>query len=280
MASEIMLPKTYHLKAFKSLALRWWFLAPVLLLQCLPPYASGGYRLAEWSTVNAYILTHPIKGAFTSIFPIFQIAPLLLMALILIAGNRVRMIFSAYVALTYAAIAFLQTLSVSRRYGFAVCTANLLTFLTLAGIWSWETVFPRNDFSLKPVARSHWMILLALIPFWAPVDPLTLLPDFNPVYILTSGAGLSFCLVTPLFLSFLALFFPRLNQPIFVLTACVGIILGLGNMALEFLIEPRYWWIGVLHIPLFVISLYAVQLSSKYILKQIEIMTIRSTAPD
>jgi len=50
---------------------QWWFLPIILLLQFIPPYASQDYRLREWGAVNAYIVTHPIKGSFTALFPVF-----------------------------------------------------------------------------------------------------------------------------------------------------------------------------------------------------------------
>jgi hypothetical protein len=37
--------------------------------------------------------------------------------------------------------------------------------------------------------------------------------------------------------------------------------MGLGNFLLEFVIIPSYWWVGILHIPLFVISFYCLALS-------------------
>jgi hypothetical protein len=254
--------KPFYLQIIKTIAHRGWLLAPILALQLIPPYSSQGYSLLEWPAVNSYILTHPVKHSFAALYPIFQATPLALVALVLLAGNRVRRIFSVYAALSYVAIAFLQSISISDRYGLGICVANLLTFLILAGMWFWETMFPKNHFSApKQPAWKYWAVVLALAPFWEPVNPKTLLPDFNPVYILTSGAGLSFCLVTPLYLAILTLYFPDVNRSILTFTGFVGIIMSLGNMALEFVIYPVYWWIGVLHIPLFIISSYSLWLS-------------------
>lgn len=254
--------KSFTLRLIEVVAHRWWFLVPIVLVQLIPPYASHGYDLRDLGMVNAHILTHPIKGSFTNLFPIFQITLLILIGVTFYSKRKAARIFSGYVALSYGVMAFLQNISMSDKYGFAVCTGNVLTFLCLAGLWFWDTLQSQTEFVLrKPPAWKYGLIGLALLPLWEPVNPITSLPDFNPVYVFTSGAGLSFCLATPLYLAVLSLYFPQVNQTVFAATGFVGVMMGLGNMVLEFLIYPAYWWIGVLHIPLLVISLYSLWLS-------------------
>jgi hypothetical protein len=266
-----MTGKLLSWKLIEIVGKQWWFLPLIVLPQVIPPYTAQGYKLPEWGMVNAYILTHPIKGPFSGFYPVFQIAPLVLLFAIFFVGKRVTRLFSAYVGLSYVAIAFLQSISITNKYGLAICTANLITFLILAGLWFWEAVSPKNEFeSHQKPAWKYWAILLALLPFWRPVNPLTLMPDFNPVYILTSGSSLSFCLSTPLYLAILSLYFPQVNKTVFVATGFIGVMMGLGNMVLEFVIYPSWWWIGILHIPLFVISSYSVVLSFIEIAKQLK----------
>jgi len=253
---------------------RWWFLLFFLLLQLLPPYSSQGYPLRDWGLVNAYILTHTIKTPFAALYPVFQIIPLILIGMLFIMpGKAAVRIFSAYVAFSYAIIAFVQSVSISDRYGFSVCAASLITFLGLAGVWLWESIHSKKElfFRQKPPAWKYGLLLLALLPFWGPVNRITLLPDFNPVYLLTSGAGLSFCLVTPLYLAGLILFYPKLNRPGLVATSFVGVLMGLGNMVLEFAIYPAMWWIGVLHLPLLGISAICFALSFHEIVVQVRV---------
>jgi hypothetical protein len=257
-------------KIIKAVAPQWWFLLLILLPQFIPSYASHGYKLLEWGKVNSYILTHPIKPNLTGLLPAFQIIPLILLVAIFLAGKRLTRIFSFYVALSYTLIAFLQSISISDRYGFAVLTANMITFLILAGLWLWETLFPKNVFDLqKKPAWKYWPILLALLAFWFPVNPHTLMPDFDPVYVLTSGTGLSFCMVTPLYLAILVIFFPHVNKPVLIATGLIGVVMSLGNFVLEFVMIPSYWWIGVLHFPLFILSSYSLVLSFREIAGQV-----------
>ena len=240
---------------------RWWFLLLVLLPQCIPPYASQGYRLREWGAVNAYIVTHSIKSSFAGLFPVFQIATLIFFTAVFCVGKRAARLFGAYAALSYTLMALLQNISVGDSYGLAVCAANGITFLTLAGLWLWEAVAPKNRFEMqKKAVWEYWPLLLALVSFWEPLNPDTLGPDFNPVYLLTSGASLSFCMATPLYLAVLVLYFPGVNRIVLAVSGLVGLVMGLGNMVLEFVITPAYWWIGVLHFPLLILSIYSLVL--------------------
>ena len=157
---------------------------------------------------------------------------------------------------------FLQNISVSDRYGLAVCSANGIVFLGLAGLWFREAAAPKNRFEVqaRPAWR-YWPLLPAILAFWEPINPTTLGPDFNPVYLLTSGAALSFCLATPLYLAVLCIHFPQVNKTVLIATAFTGALMAFGNLVLEFVILPDYWWIGILHIPLLILSCYAILLS-------------------
>jgi hypothetical protein len=275
-----MAQKPFAWKLIEAVAHQWWFLPLFLLPQLIPSYTSHGYKLREWGTVNAYILTHPIKGYSTALFPLFQIIPLVLLVAIFFVGKRVARFFSFYVALSYTLITFLQSFSISDRYGFAVLTANVITFLLLASLWFWESIFPKNKFELHKIpAWKYWTIPLALLAFWFPVNRLTLTPDFNLVYMLTSGTGLSFCMVTPLYLAILILHFPHVNKSVFIATGFIGVVMSLGNFVLEFMIIPSYWWIGVLHIPLFILSSCSLVLSFNEIAGQVRKVAISGVSP-
>jgi hypothetical protein len=243
---------------FMLSALRqWWFLGLLLLPELLPPYSSHGYALHEWSTVNAFIITHPVKWISSGLFPIFQVIPLGLLIAVFAVRQKVSRLFNIYVAISYVLVAFLQSISISQTWGTAVCTGNLITFLILAGLWFHEAVHPQNRLDLhRDSVWKYWPLVLALFAFWEPIDPRTLTPDFNPVYLFTSGSGLSFCLVTPLYLAILILSFPHVNKPLFACTGFIGLFMGISNLVLEFIIIPAYWWIGILHFPLVILSMY------------------------
>jgi len=214
--------------------------------------------------VNAFTLTHPNQFIAAPLFVFFQVTPLIILVLIFCLGNKMRRVFSAYTAACFLLMAFLQNISINEKYGLSICLANVITFLLLAYFWLQETISPQNDFTSRRIpAWKYPLIALALFAFWEPVHPVTLLPDFNPLYFLTSGAGLSFCLSAPLYLSVLIVFYPRTNLRLLAATGLAGFILSLGNFFLELVMIPDYWWVGMLHIPLCLISTLSVCLAFK-----------------
>jgi len=81
-------------------------------------------------------------------------------------------------------------------------------------------------------------------------------PNFDPVLLLTSpDYGLTFCFTTPVFLLGLILIYPNVNQFAFRITAFSGLLYGLFNLTHWF--NPDTQWMGFLHLPLLIISIYA-----------------------
>ncbi|MHC1782260.1 MAG: hypothetical protein AB9891_05770 [Anaerolineaceae bacterium] len=262
--------KNHFKRLISAIWRQGWYLPLLCLTMLIPPYASRGYRREEWGLVNAEILTHPIKGFDPNIYPLFQVIPLILLAAVFAIGKKVTRLFAIYVALTYILTAFLQNISAANKYGFGISLGNVVLFLILAGLWLREAISPRNEFQTR--SKSTWRylpILPALLAMWMPVNPVTLGPDFNPLYLFTSGAGLSFCLATPLFLAILIPHYPQVNKAAFVATAFIGLVMSLGNFALEFYIYPSLWWIGVLHLPLFINSACCLALWFSDIVQQV-----------
>lgn len=242
---------------------RWWFFLLIALLQMLPPYASKGFGVEEFGVVIGEILSNSYGLEVTGWNPLFKTLPLILALLMILLGNRISRIFSIYAAVNYALIAVLQSAGVSETYGFGIVLNNLIMFLLVSAFWGWEAVVHKNDLSLRKIPLwKFWVIPLAFIAFWYPANPMTRLPDANPTLFFTNEAGLAFCMMTPVYLAILTLIHPRVNFATLRVNSLIGIIIGLYNMSLNFVINPtEFWWNGVLHTPLMLISLYAFVLS-------------------
>ena len=102
---------------------------------------------------------------------------------------------------------------------------------------------------------------LAFFAFWMPLNYETLRPDFNLLNIIANDAGLAFCMMTPVYLSVLILFYPQVNPVTLRVTALAGSVIGFFNLVAVILDLSSNWWLGVNHLPLMVISLYALILS-------------------
>jgi hypothetical protein len=98
---------------------------------------------------------------------------------------------------------------------------------------------------------------VALLAFLSPIESGPMTPDFNPLHWVTNEAGLTFCMMTPVFLAMLTLLYPRVNLPLLRVLGFAGILFGAMNLVTWFVLQPWGWWMGVLHLPLISISIYA-----------------------
>lgn len=87
-------------------------------------------------------------------------------------------------------------------------------------------------------------------------------PDFSPLHAIFGPAGMAFCLMTPVFLAILILCYPRANLVTLRVTGVFGVIIAFYNL-MYLAMDLSRWWSGVLHTPLFLVSLYAVILGYK-----------------
>jgi len=259
-----MTNQTPHQNRLERITRKWWFYLLFILIQFVPPYASKGYKLDEWGDVISHALRKAVIYSYSELFPIFKIIPIILLIGIFVFRNKVARLFSVYVSISYVLFAFGQSIAVTEKYGVAICTINIVMFLVVAAFWAWEAKVLQNDFTLmkQPIWR-YWVVPLAVLAFWYPINLRTGRPDFNLLYIFTSPAGVAFCMMTPVYVGLLTLYWPKVNIATLRVTSLVGLIIGLYNM-LNFIVRPsQLWWNGVLHIPLLVISLYGLVLSFK-----------------
>ncbi|MBL7092703.1 hypothetical protein ISS22_01890 [candidate division KSB1 bacterium] len=241
---------------------KWWFVVVFILLNILvPPIVTKGYDPSKTGEIIGYIIRHSLltSDSLSSLYPIFKILPTILVFALIFSGNRFSRIFSFYVGINYILFAVLQYISISDTYGFAVVSGNFILTLVVSLLWFWEVAVKRNDFTPRkiPLIR-FWVVPLAFLAFWYPLNLESMKPDFNLSYVFTNPVGLAFCNMTPVYLAILTLYYPRVNIVTLRITSLLGIIVGFWNLLVNFMIDPDIlWWNGVLHLPLVFISIYA-----------------------
>jgi hypothetical protein len=241
---------------------KWWLYLILLLLFFIPTYASRSYDPRQTINLISEVLSTPLIYAFPVLMPIAKIVTVVLIISIFVYDNKMRRVFNAYMAVLYLALALFQTTTVTDTYGLVVISGNLALVLVVALVWIWEVVAERNDFmTRKRLLWRWWVVPLAVVSLLAPVDASTMSPDFSPVRLLANEAGLTFCMMTPVVLAVLTLFHPTVNPAVLRISSFAGILLGVVNMIVWFVLQSWGWWMGVMHIPLVVISIYAFALS-------------------
>jgi hypothetical protein len=245
---------------------RWWFFLILLILQMLPPLTAEpvGSEQAGW--LIGAVLSQAIVYDLAPLFPFFKILAILMIVSVFALKTRISRYFSVYVGVFYFLVAFLQSIAFTEEFGFAVVTVNLVMFLIVALTWFWEAIAQKNVFDTPRRDQSTiWVIPLAILAFWYPINTETMALDLNPLLFLTGEAGLAFCMMTPVFLSVLIIFYPNINIVTLRVTSLVGIIISFYNILTNFIMFPALlFWNGILHIPLIVLSVYGFILSLSY----------------
>ncbi|MEJ2647015.1 MAG: hypothetical protein P8016_01245 [Sedimentisphaerales bacterium] len=253
---------TFKSDKLEKITRKWWFFLLFILLQFLvPPYASKGYEWNQWGDVISFSLRNAYVNSHSQLYPFFKIVPVVLILLIIIFRNRFRRVFSIYVAFSYVVFALGQNIAITEKYGLSICTVNVLMFLAVASFWIWEAIVLKNDFRFLRIPMwRYWVIPPALLAFWAPSN----LHNIGLADLFNNGAGMAFCMMTPVYVGLLTLYHPRVNTAALRVTSLVGIIIGFYNMIVNFVINPATsWWNGILHLPLLLISIYGLFLSFK-----------------
>ena len=251
------------MEKLKRISARWWFFALLLLAQTvLMPFASRNFAPQDIGRIIPFTLANAPQTRLGDWNILFQSVSLLFLVLLLVFRNRVRTLFNAYVAVSYLAFAFIQNVAVTEQYGFSVVTVNLAMFLFVAYVWIREALRPQGRYSFGNLRWKYaWMVVLALFAYWCPFT-LRGAADLNPLHFFTHNTATAFCLTTPLFLTVLTLNLPEVNVVTYRITAVVGFIIGCYNMANFF--SPGTAWLGFLHLPLLLISLYCAILSYRH----------------
>ncbi len=250
----------------ESLTRKWWFFLLFILFQFLPAYVSKGYDPSRWGEFISHTLEHAFASSVDWLYPVFKAVPIILVISIIFLGNRVTRWFDAYAGISYVLFAFLGSIALTEKHGLAVITGNFSAFLVISAFWFWDLSARKNDFTpARQPLWKYWVVPLAFLAFWAPMSvPYSPMnpPDFNPIYFFINGAGLAYCMMTPVFLAVLTLYHPKINMATLRVTSLEGVLIGLINMYMNFFTDLwLYWWNGVLHIPLLTISAYGLILS-------------------
>jgi hypothetical protein len=76
--------------------------------------------------------------------------------------------------------------------------------------WLWETISRKGDYTMPEAALWKWpLFALTLFAFWFPVNSLTAAPEFNPVHFVANESMVTGCMLIPVILAVLLLYFPR-----------------------------------------------------------------------
>lgn len=256
---------------FETITATWWFLTliPIIFFFSPPYMQKNSYPLSDfskWYETIGFIGSNNLTGVFTKYSTIMNLTALAIVILLFALKNKFRGYFSIFISIMMIFYGITQNTSYTQENGIGIITCSYIVLPILSGIWIWEAFICKNDFT-KPKNLNIWTIIAfcgALFAFWNPINPKTLTPDFNPLYFLTNGGSSMFCTMTPLLIAILFLIYPNINTAALRVTGIIGLSIGTIQVVMHLIILfNTNWWIGVIHIPVFSLSLAAVIVSFK-----------------
>ena len=81
--------------------------------------------------------------------------------------------------------------------------------------------------------------------------------------IFLNEAGVTYCMITPVVLGIMIIFSKGIYKPLLSFISYVGFVFGLLNMMTWFAMQNQNWWMGVIHLPLLILSFYGLVISRK-----------------
>lgn len=247
----------------KSLGHAWWLKLLILLALAIPPFVAGGLDPRDTSEVVPAVLAHPVLNDLAVLVVLAKYALLAVAVACLVRPALLGPLGWGYYAATLLLLAFGQNMAVTERFGFVWLVGN--TVIQLVAFAAVDVRGRRTRATAAQLRRGRsWVLAPAALAWLFPfiVRGEDVRPGV-PATALVNEAGLTYCMVTPVVLALMILYADGVHPPTLSVTAWVGLLFGVLNAVTWFVLAPASWWMGVLHLPLLVLSGYAAWLARR-----------------
>jgi len=239
-----------------------WLKIVMTILFFIPAYAQVPYDHSEIPDIIAYVLADPLVVQATWLLPVFKLLLLMAVVLPLIAPARMR--FSGRIAMGYYTFILLvvgvfQNMATTSAYGFVFLTGNALVQFIVLGFCAYDCFKGKTIIDKKNKnANRIWVIPLMLLAFLMPysADCMCNIYPAMTLSVLYNEAGVTYCMITPVIIGVMLLYSKGVDKATLSVMSYAGLMFGVMNMITWFGLNQNGWWMGVLHLPLLVISLY------------------------
>lgn len=239
------------------------FIVCIIVLQfILLPIATKGFRWENIGDLIIYTLSHAlIQGMYPYAWT-FQIVSLVMLMLLVLRRVTMSRWFMFYVGGCYVLYAIVQNVAVTDKYGFSIVTVNVVMMLLVALLWMREAWREQHADLRQSEPKDSMADTRGTLCLWWPMDMMRgAEPDFSPIHLFAGGSAMAFCPMTPVFLVLLLLSKENIDLTLLRVTALVGFIIGCYNMG-NFATDAGFY-LGLYHLPLVGISLYALLKSKR-----------------
>jgi hypothetical protein len=237
---------------------RWWFrLALVAAAFSIPPLVGSALDPTEIPRVVAEVLKDPIIVQVPMLLPL---AKLLLLAVMLVAlwsrTASARIVLGGYAA-ALVIVGVLQNMGNTPTYGFVWLAGNTAMMLVVATRCVWDLARGQTAAGPSQLRPGRlWVLAPMLLAFGMPYAVEAggaIVPAFGQ-QVITNEAAVTYCMITPVVIGALLLYARPVFAPTLSLICFVGLYFGILNLIIWWGLQPRNWWMGVLHLPLVVLA--------------------------
>ena len=240
-------------------AKQWWFYLILTLLFFIPAYTTQPFKSQETPKLVIEVLSHSLIYNVSFIFPLFKLIPLVVIALLVARPKLFTPVFYAWAALNLMLLAIFQNMANTPTYGFSLLIGNMIIYTFTSLLFCWAAFYLKEPFQFEKLPWwRYWVVPLAMLAFWFPVNTSLAIsiPDFAPAGLFLNEAGLTTCMMLPVYLAVLTLASSGVDASVLRIAGFIGAVTGLLNVT-EFFMNASYgWWLGVVHLPLLLISIY------------------------
>lgn len=236
-----------------------WFQAAVLICLFLPLYTQSPYDAQQTSDLIYQVLSHPLTSHLELFMPLFKLGLLLAILTPFFLKHRAEVAILGYYAFLLLIVGALQNTAITDSHGFVWIVGNTIVHYALAVICLVDLFKRRTHISRRHFDASKiWLVPLMLLALCMPyaVNAAGAIVPGVSMRILTNDAALTFCMITPVIIGALLLFWRGVHRPTLAGLSFVGVVFGVVNTLLWFVLSSENWWLGVLHLPLLIISAY------------------------
>ena len=238
---------------------RTWlkYLAGLLLIA--PCYATGNLPPQEISRAISEVLSNPLAVQAPVLLPVAKaLLTLAMLSPLLLRGDNTRKALYTYYAAILVVVGFLQNMSHTTDYGFVWVVGNTAIQLLVAAGFIRALIRDHGSWALELHPERLWLIApmaLALVePYTAAADG-TLIFAFD-ASVLVNDTGVTYCMITPVVLGTMLIWGMEVGAGSSAVSfaSYVGLLFGILNLLAWFVFMPASWWMGVLHLPLVIVS--------------------------
>lgn len=246
------------------LTYRVWFKVILVCLMFIPVITETGYEPQNTINVIAEVLMHPYINNIGVFLPIAKVilTAVALSPVFISPKAAGRLIFSYYSALLLV-IGLFQNMA-ETNYGFTFILGNLIVQYTIMSFCIWDCIKGKSQFDIQTLdCKKLWVVPLMLLALLMPYSLKngTVIPSINTV--LTNEAGVTYCMITPVIVGLIILFHKSVYKPTMHIVSFLGFGFGILNMMTWFGFRLTDWWMGILHLPLLILSWYGLYLSKE-----------------